>query len=305
MTKLRTVLDTDIGSDVDDAIALAFMLASPEFVIEGVTVVTGDVLLRARIAMKLLRLANSPDIPVMLGAAKPMFEHRPVWLTGDEPSLIGPGDEIEPYAESAPTFIARTVMENPGEIHIAAIAPLTNIAMAILLEPRLASNVAHIWIMGGAIRGPQTLHLGPSESNIDYDPIASQIVFSSGAPISFVPLDVTRQVPFDREHSAAVRAAGSLLQREIADQFDRFCHVRSNGETHMHDPLTVALMLRPELATWQELHVAIDTKSDIALGAMVVREPVATLPANARGAMSVQIEAATAFLMERLAGHRR
>jgi purine nucleosidase len=240
----------------------------------------------------------------MLGAAKPMLEHRPVWLTGDEPSLIGPEDEVSPDPESAPAFIARTIMENPGEIQIAAVAPLTNVAMAMLLEPRLAQNVAHIWIMGGAIRGPDRLHLEPSESNIDYDPIASQIVFASGAPISFVPLDVTLQVPFDRTHSAAIRAAGSPLQREIADQFDGFFHVRHTGETHMHDPLTVALMLRPDLVTWRDVNVAIDVKSAIALGAMVIREPRGALPKNARAAVSVDVDAATIFLTNRLASHQ-
>jgi purine nucleosidase len=300
MAKFRTILDTDIGSDVDDAMALAFMLASPEFAIEGVTVVTGDVLLRARIAMKLLRLAGRSEIPVMLGAAKPMLEHRPLWLTGDESSLVGAGDEVAANPESAPAFIARTIIASPGEIHVAAVAPLTNIAMAMLLEPRVASRVAHIWIMGGAIRGPERFHLGPSESNIDYDPMASRIVFASGAPISFVPLDVTLQVPFDRTHSETIRAAGSPLQREIADQFDSFYHVRRNGETHMHDPLTAALMLRPSLATWRELDVAIDVRSDIALGAMVIREPTTGSSATVRGATSVQADAARTFLLERL-----
>jgi purine nucleosidase len=300
MPPVPLILDTDIGSDVDDAVTLAMILGSPEFDLQGVTVVTGDVLLRARIAMRLLRLRRRVDIPVMLGAAKPMLEHRPVWLTGEESSLIEERDTSRPAEESAPAFIARTVMANPGQVHIAAVAPLTNIAMAMLLEPEVARAVAHIWIMGGAIRGPDRLDLGLSESNIDYDPIASRIVMASGAPISLVPLDVTRQVPLTVEQFSRVRARGTPFHAALADQFEGFVHVQREGHTHMHDPLTVAGIIAPDLLTWRDARVDVETRSDLALGATLVRAPTPSLAANVRLAVAVEADRFTAFLLDRL-----
>ncbi len=302
MSPTRLILDTDIGSDVDDALALALILASPELQLDGVTCVTGDVLLRARIALKLLSLRGREDVPVFAGAAKPMLEHRPVWVTGDEGGgLLGPEDDaLLPSPGSAADFIVRKVMANPGQIHLVCIAPLTNIASALLLEPRVAQNVARLTIMGGALRGLDRLDLGYSESNIDYDPLASDIVFRSGAPITLVPLDVTQQVVFRRADNALLRSVGTPFHDALAEQVDRFPYIRSHGQSHMHDPLTAALLLAPDLVTTRSLHVDIETQGRYTLGATLLREPSDDAPANADVAIAVDAARFEALLLERL-----
>lgn len=125
------LLDTDMGTDPDDALALALILASPELTLEGVTCVYADAPLRARITTKLLQLRGISNIPVRVGASKTLTRVRPAHLAGYEgEGLLEPGDEaLFLHPEYAPDFIARLVMENPGEIHIIAVAPLTNIAL--------------------------------------------------------------------------------------------------------------------------------------------------------------------------------
>src|SRR5215213_6732899 len=145
----RAILDTDIGTDPDDALALAFILASPEFKLEGITCVYADAPLRARIAQKLLSL-RGVNIPVRAGASTPLARLQPAYLAGYEgDGLLDSGEREMPiHPEYAPDFIVRTVLENPGEIHIVAIAPLTNIALALLREPRLAEKISYLTIMG-------------------------------------------------------------------------------------------------------------------------------------------------------------
>ena len=88
----------------------------------------------------------------------------------------------------------RTIRENPGQIHLLAIGPLTNVALAFKREPRLAERLAHLTIMGGAVRGPYTLALPYAEHNIRCDPEAAHVVLTAGAPTTLVPLDVTTRV---------------------------------------------------------------------------------------------------------------
>src|SRR5919107_5245089 len=136
----------------------------------------------ARMVIKLLRLRNHPELPVMVGASEPLLSLRPVFWPGHEGlGLLEPEDEaIEPDREHAVDFIVRKVMENPGEIHLVAVGPLTNVALALLREPRLAQRLAHLTVMGGAVRGPDTLSLALAEHNIKCDPEAAHPVCARG-----------------------------------------------------------------------------------------------------------------------------
>ncbi len=135
---LRLVLDTDIGTDVDDCLALALVLTSPEIHLKGVTCVYGDVLLRSRMARKLLNLRGCTSTPVFAGADQPILGLQPVHWEGHEGAgLLDADDQVltsEP--EHAVDYLVRTVMNNSGQIHLAAIGPLTNIALALKREPR-------------------------------------------------------------------------------------------------------------------------------------------------------------------------
>src|SRR5690242_3521920 len=125
------IFDTDIGTCVDDVLALAVVLGSPELALVGVTCVYGDVDLRARMVRKLLRLHGSLDIPILRGASQPLLRLEPIYWEGHEgEGLLESGDDIPKASEGAVDFIVRTVRENPGQIHLLALGPLTNVALA-------------------------------------------------------------------------------------------------------------------------------------------------------------------------------
>jgi purine nucleosidase len=300
--QIRLILDTDIGTDVDDALALAVALGSPEIRLEGVTCVYGDVDLRARMVLKLLRLRGRADVPVFAGASRPLLGLRPIYWAGHEGvGLLGRGDEsLAPEPEHAVDYLVRAVMASPGQIHLAAIGPLTNVALAMLREPRLAASLAHLTIMGGALRGPAGLALGYAEHNIKCDPEAAHVVMDSGAPITLVPLDVTTLVSLRREHLPRIEAARTPFHRAIADQLRLYPTFARRGSTHAHDPLAIATIVEPALVTTRRLHVDVETAGRVAAGATLMREPAEDAPANAAVALEVDAERAADRVVARV-----
>jgi purine nucleosidase len=298
----RVILDTDIGTDVDDCLALSLILQSPELTLDGVTCVYGDVLLRARMVLKLLQLHGLTGVPVLLGAAKPLLGLRTVYWPGHEgEGLLEPGDNsLTPTPGHAVDFIVDTVRANPGQIHLIAIGPLTNIALAFLKEPELPQLLAHLTIMGGAVRGPERTDLPYAEHNVVCDADAAHVVLTAGAPTTLVPLDVTTRVKIRRDGVARIRAAGTPFHQAIAEQVDRYPRFRSNGETPLHDPLAVATVIQPDLITFRSLHVDVETSGRLTTGATLVRDPTPDLPANTQVALTVDAPRFEAFLISRL-----
>jgi purine nucleosidase len=298
----RIILDTDIGTDVDDCLALALILASPEIRLEGVTCVYGDVLLRARMVRKLLRLAGRDEVPVLAGAEQPLLGRRPVYWAGHEGVglLEGADAGLAPASEHAVDYLVRTIGENPGQIHLIAIGPLTNLALAFLREPRLARGLAHLTIMGGALRGPDDLGLPYAEHNIKSDPEAAHVVMTAGAPITLVPLDVTTRVRIRREDVARIRAGGTPFQEAVARQVELYPPFRDRGYTFLHDPLAAAAAIRPDLVETRSLHVDVELTGQHTTGATLMRTPSADAPANANVALSVDAPGFETFLVSRL-----
>lgn len=304
MMPTRVILDTDIGTDVDDCLALALLLGSPEVDLIGVTCVYGDVRLRARMVLKLLELRGRTDVPVMVGAEEPLLGKRPVYWAGHEgEGLLKPDDERRlPSDEHAVDFLIRTVMGQPGQIHLLAIGPLTNLALAFRREPRLARNLAHLTIMGGAIRGPGHFDLPYREHNIACDPEAAHVVLSAGAPTTVVPLDVTTRVRIRPEGVARVRAGGTAFHRAVADQVDLYPGFARRGWSHLHDPLAAATIVQPDLVETETLHLDVELGGEHTAGATLARIPTTDAPANVEVALGVSVERFEEFLIQRLAG---
>jgi purine nucleosidase len=299
----RVILDTDIGTDVDDCLALALILGSPELQLEGVTCVYGDVDVRARMVLKLLRLRDRTDVPVYTGVRQPLLGRRPVYWAGHEGiGLLEPGDELTPHPEHAVDYLIRTVLAHPGQIHLLAIGPLTNVALAFLREPRLPTSLAHLTIMGGVCRGPGMLDLPIAEHNIKCDPEAAHVVLSAGAPTTLVPLDVTTQVQIRAADATRIRSRGTPFHTAVATQVESYPPFARRGWTHLHDPLAAATLLRPDLVGLEPLRVDVELGGDHAVAATLMRAPTADLPANARVALTVNIEAAERFVVDRVAG---
>jgi purine nucleosidase len=299
---IRTILDTDIGTDVDDCLALAVILGSPELQLEGVTCVYGDVNLRGRMVLKLLRLAGRDDVPVMAGAEKPLLGMRPVYWPGHEGvGLLEAADEaLAPAPEHAVDYIVRSVMDRPREIHLLAVGPLTNVALALLKEPEVAHNLAHLTIMGGAVRGSSALHLPYAEHNVACDPEAAHVVLSSGAPITLVPLDVTTQTEIRQPDVERIRAIGTPFHDAVASQIELYPRYAESGSTFLHDPLAVAAVVNPQLVELRRLNVEVETQGRLSAAVTLMK-----IPADGSGGVQVAVEvdaqAAEGFIVDRLA----
>ena len=303
----RIIFDTDIGTDVDDCLALALILTSPELRLEAVTCVYGDVTLRARMALELLRLAGRPDVVVAGGASAPLLGRVPVYWAGHEGKGLIPDAPQAPSGpgwtdEHAVDLIVRTVMENPGEIHLVAVGPLTNVALALLREPRLAQRLAHLTVMGGAVRGPDSLSLALAEHNIKCDPEAAHTVFAGGAPLTLVPLDVTTRVRAAAGAPERIAAGGTPFHAAVARQLAVYPPFERRGWTHLHDPLAVATAVDPGLVTLRPLRVDVELESRLAAGATLARTPTDAVPANAAVALDVDGPRFEGWLLDRLAG---
>lgn len=255
MANRPVVLDTDIGTDVDDILALALLAKAPELDLVGVTTVYGDTPFRSRIAQFSLARLGRSDVPVISGATKTLSD-RPVWWAGHEGAGIdgldaipaGEGDNSDGWLHEA----ART---HDGALEIAAIGPLTNIARAIDGDPEFAAKVRHLWIMGGVFWQDGVEH------NIKCDPEAAAVVFGSAIPITVCGLDVTRTVWFREPEVAAIAAAGELGP-VLEDQIRRWWAFIKADENNPHDPLALLPMVRPDLFRFEQCDVAVGLGDD-------------------------------------------
>lgn len=299
----KILLDTDIGTDVDDCLALALILASPELELVGVTTVYGDVLLRSRMALKLLHLAGRCNVPVAAGIQKPLLGKRPVYWEGHEGQglLTAADGALVPAAGHAVDFIIHTVMARPGEITLVAIGPLTNIAVAFLREPRLSQALAGLTLMGGVVGDVAALHLPWTEHNFRCDPEAAHIVLQAAVPTRIVPLNVTTQVRIRTEDVAAIEQTGTPFHRAVADQVRRYPRfIERGGWTYLHDPLAVATLLDPSLVHWQAVSAVVETAGEHTAGQLLVTLPPADALPAIHVATAVDAGRAERFIVERL-----
>jgi purine nucleosidase len=280
----RILLDTDLamgapGSDIDDGFALALAVADPEIEVELVTTVGGnsDVDTSTRLTEELLARIGRADIPVLRGAGIPF---APRWRHPRKLEQQPPAMQTRPTIRSQHGAVAlvERVMAEPGELTLVAIGPLTNIALALMLEPRIAGAVAGIVVMGGVYLEPTNVSSMPGEYNFWCDPDAASIVLASGAPLRFVGLDVTQQVRLSRADTAAMAATGKQFAPFAAACADgwidhqervKLRDEREHGSCALHDPLAVAVVTHPDLVTWQPAHVAVETTNPLTRGVAI------------------------------------
>lgn len=279
----RIILDTDLsmgepGSEIDDGFALALAHADPGLRLELITTVNGntDVTTATWLTLDLAERLGIDEVPVITGAAAPLLRpDRGRAPSAESISAHGHRAVAPGYAAAE---IARLVMSAPGEITIVAIGPLTNIASALNLEPRLAHSVKEIVIMGGAFLR-QGFHSDiPSEFNTWIDPEAAHAVLHSGAPVRWVGLDVTLKVRLTRDDARGLVETGrpfAAFAGTYAEHWiDRLVSLYPGDPEHadscaLHDALAVAVVSHPELATWREVYVDVVTGDGVGRGVMV------------------------------------
>ena len=274
----RIIIDTDPGQD--DAVAILLALASPELDVLGITAVAGNVplALTEKNARKICELAGKPGTPVYAGAVRPLVRQL---VTAEEvhgqTGLNGPvlPDPVMPLqAQHAVDFIVETLMREPsGAVTLCTLGPLTNVAMALIREPRIAPRIREIVLMGGGFFEGGNV-TPAAEFNIYVDPHAADIVFRSGIPLVMMPLDVTHKALTTKKRIEAFRALGTkvgIATAEMLEFFERFDEEKYGTDGGpLHDPCVIAYLLKPELFKGRHCNVSVETASELTVGMTVV-----------------------------------
>jgi len=295
MPPKRIIIDTDPG--VDDALTFLLALASPEIKLEALTTTQGNVTLEkaTRNALSVLELAQASHIPVAAGSVLPLVEplRASAYVHGE--SGIGnsklPEPKTNPVQTHAVDYLIKRVLAEPNEISIFPIGPLTNIAMAIRKEPKFAKAVEALVIMGGAIQ--EGGNMSPlAEFNIFVDPHAAHIVFHAGIPITLIPLDVTHQCLLKQEHVDRLMKINSPISRFVRDVLEVYLPSSQKmgfEGSALHDPLTLATVIAPELLTLKEYYVDVDISGGVSMGKTFADIfNVSKKPVNMKVAMNVR-----------------
>ncbi len=271
------ILDCDPGHD--DAIALVLALASPEVEVKAVTSSAGNQTPEKtlRNVLRMLTLLNRPDIPVAGGATKPLM--RELIIADNvhgESGLDGPALPEPAFAAqrcSAVELMAKVLRDAPEPVTLVATGPQTNIALLLSGHPELHAKIARIVIMGGAMG---TGNWTPAaEFNIYVDPEAAEIVFQSGLPIVMAGLDVTHRAQIMADDIARFRAVGNPVATTVAGLLDFFMEYHKAEKwgfdgAPLHDPCTIAWLIRPALFTTIERWVGVETQGKYTQGMTVV-----------------------------------
>jgi purine nucleosidase len=272
----KIIIDCDPG--VDDAIALLLAFASPELEILGIVTVAGNVSLpfTEKNARKICELAKRDDIKVYAGCPRPILRsletarhvHGETGLQGIE--LSEPQMPLQP--QHGVEFLIETLMQASDPITLATLGPLTNLAIALIQAPQIIPHIKEVVLMGGATsQGNVT---ASAEFNLYVDPHAAHIVFTSSLPLTMIGLDVTHKVLTTPERLQQIRAiatpvsaaAAAMLAHYGAYDIEKYGMLGSP----LHDPCVIAYLLQPELFAGRELHVAIETMSEVTMGRSIV-----------------------------------
>ncbi|MDO4910392.1 MAG: nucleoside hydrolase [Corynebacterium sp.] len=269
MTK-KMILDLDTG--IDDALAIAYAVGSPEVELIAITGTYGNVLVEqgVRNSLAITELLNRPDVKVYEGLshalAKDSFEVQPISAFIHGENGIGeceiPDATREAESTAAVDFLIEAINTYGEDLVYVPTGPMTNIAAALKKDPSIAKKIGNIVLMGGAV----TVHgnVSPwSEANISQDPEAADYLLRSGAPITVIGLDVTLQTLLTKKETAQWRELGTPAGEFFADMTDYYIKAYETTAPHLggcglHDPLAVAVAVDPSLVTTHRMNLSVD-----------------------------------------------
>lgn len=266
MEKTKIILDCDPGHD--DAVAILLAGNSEAIDLLGITVVAGNQTLE-KTAKNALRVVQwlGLDVPVYAGCGQPMIREKVI--AGDihgESGLDGPvfpplDRDVQPM--HAVEYMIRTLLDSDGDITVVTTGPMTNLAMAMRMEPRIVEKIQRIVLMGGSY---QNGNVTPAaEFNIFADADAAYVCFTSGRPITMVGLDVTRKVLCYPEIVERMAKVDNKASRLFVDLMGHFCKTQKEifgwEGGPLHDPVTVAALIDPTLLTTKPMNAQIENRS--------------------------------------------
>lgn len=268
----KLILDLDTG--VDDTLAIAYALGSPEVELIGITCTYGNVLTSqsVRNSLAITEMLGHPEIPVFAGephsSTTEGFEVLPISAFIHGKNGIGEIDIPEPTreAETAPgvDFIIESVKKYGKDLIYVPTGPQTNLAAAIRKAPEIVDEIGRVVLMGGALTVPG--NVSPcAEANISQDPEAADFVFRSGIPATMVGLDVTLQTLLTYKDTALWRESGTFAAGKIADITDYYIKAYETtapnlGGCGLHDPLAVGVAVDPTLVDCLDINMKVDTE---------------------------------------------
>lgn len=278
MSSIQVFLDTDIGDDIDDAYALALILASPELELRGVSTVFKNTTARARQARTLLKVSGTIDVPVAAGCGGvmspridygagtvdvegrhmlPPFADAIAGVKPKQDPSSFPESELPAQDErSGVQLLIDTILGSDGEVIPITIGAMTNMAVALVSEPRIIPKIPRIVAMAGCFSEDR------AEWNIRCDPTAAAVVCGSGVPVTFVGLDVTLRCMFS--HSDLNRlfetdgAVASHLSAATREWRKHAMSTWKHGMPVLHDPLAVETLIDPNLVETTDGTVTVD-----------------------------------------------
>jgi uridine nucleosidase len=265
----KIIIDTDPG--VDDTIAILTALRSPEVDVIGLTSVFGNVPgeIAAQNALRLVELEGHGDIPVARGSDVPLvfpLEKLGTWVHGEDGmgNTHPPAPKGQLIEKNAAEFIIDMAHTYPGEVTLVPVGPLTNLALALRMDPGLAPLIKEVVVMGGAVANPGNM-TPVAEANIYHDPHAADIVMAAGWPLVLVGLDVTHKTIINPEFQQMLFKAGNPaveLISKILPCYQKFFNnlYGLNGAIYTHDPSAISYVINPKLFTTQEVPVFVETE---------------------------------------------
>jgi purine nucleosidase len=296
LQKHAVLIDTDIGDDIDDALALALALRSPEITLCGVTTVFGDTQRRALLAAHILHTFERDDIPVASGLSRPLQPRRRPSDVPQAAILDGCTDCVlssKLSSIAAPDLIVQTAQAHHNNLTILCLGPLTNLATALSIEPHLFMSIRRIIMMGG------TSSIPFPEWNVRNDPLAARIVLASGISVMMLGWNVTMRCQLRDEDIMHLRS-NDLPETQLLSQLLTIWQ-QHRPRWHpplpyLHDPLTVVALCAPQLLQFEEMTARVLVHGPLA-GFMIPRVMNGPL---VHGAVGVVADEARKWIMMRL-----
>jgi inosine-uridine nucleoside N-ribohydrolase len=323
------IIDTDPGlgepgSDIDDGLAIALALRSPELEVAGLTIVNGnvDAPTGVEVARDLLDRLGRPDVPVLLGAQQPLVADMAPVREIFAAALSGaPAPRVARVArgpsadQAAAEFLVEATRAEPGAISVIAIGPMTNLAAAVALDPGFASRVDTFYLMAGSATGYAQNMTVVGDFNAFVDPEALAMVLASGARIRMVGIDQTSRMMLNRDDAAALRSSGDAFAEYAGvctDAWIDFLHAALPSRPEhvnscfLHDPLVVAAAIDAVVCAWEPATVQVELAGRYTRGLVIADRGLALqrpagLP-NADVAVDTDVARGRQLILGRLQG---
>ena len=290
---IPVILDTDIGDDIDDALALSLALQSPELNILAVITVLNDGARRADLVWRVLELYRRNDIPVGTGAEQPIIAQPRAGVVRQTEALAPNYHMPASRRHNGIELLIDTCLRSPEKVTLIGYGPATNIGIALRAEPRLRDKVERIVLMNGVFFHPGL------EYNTKMDPEAAAIVYSSGLPVTAVGLDVTMQCKLSADQMQRISGAKLESVKFLYQLIRLWQNGKEDQRPILHDPLAIGVTVRPDLVNTVPGAVTVETRGspDQTYGMTLFhRDPAASV----RVAQEVSSAAFVDFFLDRV-----